>query len=579
MIRLHYLVPRLVILALLMVLVWISADPLLKYAIVKSTESVTGAKVDVGQVKASLLEGKVYISDLAITDPRDPMRNLLQADVAYLKMDPRRLLHKELIVEHGHSKQVMFGSPRTVSGELKGHQYKTPVQPELQNVTVRNAVPINAQSWLDQFQTSSLSSAERDMEVIKVAASVKQKWLPIFEAQTAKITQARAQLETLPPIDDGQIVNPLRRDLQMNQQRIDEIQQLSEEIAKARTELKQLVAAAQADRQLIAQAGERDGQMVGSKIEATTTDPNSLTQILLQNQQQEYASEVVSWVKWFRNSLPNPEADFLDGKGRGANIAFTGQTARPRFLVKTLDLSGQGSLAGQHHTFAGVVTNMTNEPMLHNEPTTFNLRAQGNHHLIVDCTLDRREPVWKDRMVVKCPELDAPPQILGNSESLEIELANSRIQVDLDINVVDDQLGGTLHFSHSKCAMLVNQLHQIAGGDEVKLRMNQELLRINRFRTTATLGGTLDAPIVQFESDLGPKLAKAMDQIHRVQNEQRTAELRQRLKTRFDTELQQVDAMLNENFSQLAKLLDGEETRVAELLENLPQTERWEKIR
>ena len=179
------------------------------------------------------------------------MRNLLQADVAYLKMDPRRLLHKELIVEHGHSKQVMFGSPRTVSGELKGHQYKTPVQPELQNVTVRNAVPINAQSWLDQFQTSSLSSAERDMEVIKVAASVKQKWLPIFESQTAKITQARAQLETLPPIDDGQIVNPLRRDLQMNQQRIDEIQQLSEEIAKARTELKQLVAAAEADRCLL----------------------------------------------------------------------------------------------------------------------------------------------------------------------------------------------------------------------------------------------------------------------------------------------------------------------------------------
>ena len=578
MIRWHYLVPRLVILALLMVLVWISADPLLKYAIVKSTESVTGAKVDVGQVKTSLFEGKIYISDLAITDPRDPMRNLLQADVAYLKMDPRRLLHKELIVEHGHSKQVMFGSPRTISGELKGRQYNTPMQPELQNVFVRNAAPINSKLWLDQYQTPSLLSAERDLEIIKVAASVKQKWRPIFEAQLHKITLARAQLETLPRIDDGQIVNPLR-DLEMNQQQRNKIQQLREDIAEARTELGQLKTAAEADRQLIAQAGERDGQMVGSMIQATMTDPNSLTQILLQNQQQEYASEVISWVQWFRNSLPNPEADFLDGEGRGTNIAFTGQTARPRFLVKTLDLSGQGSLAGQHHTFAGVLTNMTNEPMLHNEPTKFNLRAQGNHHLIVDCTLDRREPVWKDRMIVKCPELDAPSQMLGNSESLEIELADSRIQVDLDINMLGDQLGGTLHFSHSKCAMLVNQLHQIAGGDEVKLRLNQELLRINQFRTTATLGGTLDAPIVQFESDLGPKLAKAMDQIHRVQSEQQTAELRRRLKTRFDTELQQVDAMLSENFSQLAKLLDGEETRVAELLENLPQTERWEKIR
>ena len=578
MIRWHYLVPRLVILALLMVLVWISADPLLKYAIVKSTESVTGAKVDVGQVKTSLFEGKIYISDLAITDPRDPMRNLLQADVAYLKMDPRRLLHKELIVEHGHSKQVMFGSPRTISGELKGRQYNTPMQPELQNVFVRNAAPINSKLWLDQYQTPSLLSAERDLEIIKVAASVKQKWRPIFEAQLHKITLARAQLETLPRIDDGQIVNPLR-DLEMNQQQRNKIQQLREDIAEARTELGQLKTAAEADRQLIAQAGERDGQMVGSMIQATMTDPNSLTQILLQNQQQEYASEVISWVQWFRNSLPNPEADFLDGEGRGTNIAFTGQTARPRFLVKTLDLSGQGSLAGQHHTFAGVLTNMTNEPMLHNEPTKFNLRAQGNHHLIVDCTLDRREPVWKDRMIVKCPELDAPSQMLGNSESLEIELADSRIQVDLDINMLGDQLGGTLHFSHSKCAMLVNQLHQIAGGDEVKLRLNQELLRINQFRTTATLGGTLDAPIVQFESDLGPKLAKAMDQIHRVQSEQQTAELRRRLKTRFDTELQQVDAMLSENFSQLDKLLDGEATRVAELLENLPQTERWEKIR
>ena len=478
MIRWHYLVPRLVILALLMVLAWISADPLLKYAIVNSTESVTGAKVDVGKVKASLFEGKIYISDLAITDPRDPMRNLLQADVAYLKLDPRRLLQKELIVEHGHSKQVMFGSPRTVSGKLKGREYKAPVQPGLQNVRVRSATPINSQSWLDQFQTPSLSSAERDLEVIKVAASVRQKWLPIFEAQAAKLTLAREQLETLTTSKaegNGQILNPLR-DLQMNQQRKNEIQELSEEIKQARIELGQLAAAAEADRQLIAQAGERDGQKVGSKIQTVQIDSNSTSQLILQKQQQEYAAEVVSWVRWFRNSLPNPEADFLDDKGRGANISFKGQTARPRFLVKTLDLSGQGSLAGQHLEFAGIAQNLTNEPMLHSEPATFSLRAQGNHHLIVDCTLDRREPVWKDRMVVKCPELDAPSQRLGNSESLEIEMANSRIQFDLDINVVDDQLGGTLHFSHSKCAMLVNELHPIAGGDEVKLRMNQELL-------------------------------------------------------------------------------------------------------
>ena len=127
--------------------------------------------------------------------------------------------------------------------------------------------------------------------------------------------------------------------------------------------------------------------------------------------------------------------------------------------------------------------------------------------------------------------------------------------------------------------MLVNKLHQIAGGEEIKLRMNQELLRINQFRTTATLSGTLDNPIVRFESDLGPKLAVAMNQIRYIEGERQTAELRQRLKTRFDTELQEIDAMLNANFSELAKLLDGDAARVAEILDNLPQTERWPKIR
>ena len=580
MIRLHYLVPRLIILTLLLALVWISADPLLKRAIVNSAESVTGAKVDVGQVQSSLFEGKVYISDLAITDPRDPMKNLLQADVAYLKLDPRRLLHKEMIVEHGHSKEVVFGSPRTVSGELDDRHYPAIVQPKLPKVSVRNGVPINSQSWLDQFQLSSLSSAERDLEIVQVASTVKEKWPPIFKAQLAKITIARKRLETLTNQADRHVVNPLPgRDLDRNKQKREEIQQLMEEIALARGELEQLAAAAELDRQQIADAGARDSQFLDSKIQISTVDSNSISQLLLQKQQQEYAADVMSWVLWFQNALPNPEEDFLPGKTRGTDIAFSGHTARPRFLVKTLDLNGQGSLGGQHFEFAGVAENLTNQPMLHSEPATFNLRAKGNHLLVVDCTLDRRQPEWRDRMVIKYPELDVPSQMLGDPQSLEVELANSRMQVDLDINVVDNQLHGTLNFSHSKCAMLVNKLHKIAGGDEVKLRMNQELLRIRQFQTTATLSGTLDNPIVRFESDLGSKLAMAMNQIRQAEGDQQTAELRQRLKTRFETELQEVDAMLNANFSELAQLVDGEANRVAELLDNLPQAERWPKIR
>ena len=268
MIRWHYLVPRLVILGLILLLGWLSVDPILKYAVVNSAESVTGAKVDVGKVETSMLEGKIYISDLAISDPRDPMKNLLQADVAYLKLDPRRLLHKELVVEHGHSTQVVFGSPRTVSGDLQNRNYEPVADSELPKVTVKTPVAIDSRIWLDQFQLSDLSSTERNLEVVRVAGAVKEKWPAVFEAHAQKIAQAKARLERLSGLADGPLVNPLPgRDLEKNQQRRTEINQLAEEVVKARTDLQQLVAAAEADRQQIAAAKARDEQSIASKVQ------------------------------------------------------------------------------------------------------------------------------------------------------------------------------------------------------------------------------------------------------------------------------------------------------------------------
>ena len=83
----------------------------------------------------------------------------------------------------------------------------------------------------------------------------------------------------------------------------------------------------------------------------------------------------------------------------------------------------------------------------------------------------------------------------------------------------------------------------------------------------------------RFQSDLGEKLAGAMNQILKAKSELQIAELKTRLENRYVAELQQVDTMLNDNFRKLAEQLDGEATAVAELLENLPETERWPKIR
>ena len=84
MMRWTYLLTRLFILALIVVALWISKDSLVRLALIRAGESAIGAKIEIGQVRSSLWDGKIYLSELAIADPRNPMHNLVQADISYL---------------------------------------------------------------------------------------------------------------------------------------------------------------------------------------------------------------------------------------------------------------------------------------------------------------------------------------------------------------------------------------------------------------------------------------------------------------------------------------------------------------
>jgi uncharacterized protein (TIGR03545 family) len=80
--RWKYVVPRLVILAILAATVRFGLDPLLHYLIVTSGESAVGAKVDLASVETSLLDGRLELRGLQVANPESPMHNLLEAEQA-----------------------------------------------------------------------------------------------------------------------------------------------------------------------------------------------------------------------------------------------------------------------------------------------------------------------------------------------------------------------------------------------------------------------------------------------------------------------------------------------------------------
>ncbi len=127
--RWTYLIPRIVILSLILAAIWLGRDPLIQRLLIREAQNITGAQVEIAQVQSSLSNGKLFFKDLKIADPRNPMKNLVQADMAYVQLNPEQLLRRQFVIEQGQTSELIFGAPRTDSGALPETQRASTYQP------------------------------------------------------------------------------------------------------------------------------------------------------------------------------------------------------------------------------------------------------------------------------------------------------------------------------------------------------------------------------------------------------------------------------------------------------------------
>lgn len=578
MIRWSYLIPRLLILSLIMLAIWMGADPLIRLALIKSGENAIGAKVEIAQVRTSLSTGMVYLRDLRIADPRNPMMNMVQADMAYIKVDLRHLLNREFVIESGKTSLLQFGTPRTESGVLE----RTPANRSIADTRFARDTGQQlddiSQRWLDQFQNSMARQNESNFESVQLAQELRNRWQTEFEANKQEIVDVQSRISELTEIIQGQdSSNPLRAGRIVTA--LTEVQSLRQKIVELRHGLAELQQQALHDRDALLASKAADQKKIREVVRSAEFDSQTVSQLLLTEMQTRNVNEIVEWFRWFRSAIPNPEKDFYPIDDRGTNIAFKGVQPQPRFLIQSLDIDGEGRLAGKHFNFAGTATNLTTQPELHDQPAGFHLRAQGQQHLIVDCTIDRRTDSNIDSINVQCPDMNVEAQTLGNQNSILISMGPSRLQAEIALNMVDDQLSGELVFRHSDVLMHVDQVHELAGGQDTALRLNQDLAVVDRFQTYVQVSGTLENPEFQLRSDLGTKFAAALNHVVSERLQDQVSRYQSRLDQILDAELIELDQTIQSNLHDLTQLLNGEANVISRLQESAPSNTDRPKIR
>ena len=548
MVRFSYLIPRIIIIALIALGVFMSQDPLLQRLSIQRLEKMTGAKAEIGELKFDPGSGKLMIKEFALADPHSPMRNFFQTDIAYLDVDLQRFPDGQLVIKEGSVEGLVFGAPRTDSGALDEQAPRaTPPSNEPTSAPTDTPPALNSkiaeigQDWLDQFPVRTDATPRiEDIDFLKKPDDLPLILKNRLREQLQQISSLQNQiheLNTQRKIAGERHPNPLRPNNNDKFEKefaalVKKSQSISQDFVSLEREAMQYRERLRLD---------YENAILKLKDFSSTTpfEGEAISRLLLTQIQEERVAEIVAWFKVFRNSIPDPQTSFDPAPIRGTNLNLPGVAARkPGLLIENLEIDGEGRFANEHLKFYGTVKNLTPEPHLHHLPTTINLRAQGAQHFIANCTLDRRTPISQDILKLQCPQFVLSERLLGEDNSLLVTLGGgSQIQADIELNATEDQLTGKLVFRHANVALHVDKLNEIVGGQDVALQLNQGVASVESFETTVYLSGTIDDYRCDFTSDLGEKFAKAANETLQKNANRNIQRIQNRLKQKLENQL------------------------------------------
>ncbi|MCO6042777.1 TIGR03545 family protein [Aeoliella sp. ICT_H6.2] len=507
--RFSYIVPRLVLVVLLLVATEIGSGYLLQWGIISGGESVVGAKVEVGRVKASLLETRVAIRDLAVANPRSPMNNLVVAERIEIDFDSTALLRKKLIADYGVISGLDFGTQREISGAL-------PEAPPMADDSsspgwVKPMATQYAEAWLADLEGRFSTDVHQQLESVRLAEELAERWPQKYKDLQSKAKAIKAQAKQLEQDVRTAKTNPLRHAEFLTQvpQRVGELQR---SLKSLQGEVKALPDQLKADQARIAQARKHDEQLIREKLKLGDIDGKELSNYLLGEKITAPAGEVISWVRWARQFVPPRNQKVVQAPAdRGQNIQFAGCQQLPDMLVKAVRLDGSARLGGQPVELVGVVRDWTNQPSLHKKPTTLELTTKGGLPLTIQATFDRSQLACRDEIQCTASDLLLPKTALGREGKLQLAVAPTRADVVLTLHLVDDKLEGKLELTQGA----LNIKPTVAAGalgERLETALTASIGRIEKASTTVDITGTLDHPQFDLHSTLGEHLATAISQ-------------------------------------------------------------------
>ncbi len=335
--RLSYIVPRVLLLVLFLLATEIGSGYLIRWGLIAGGQAAVDAKVEIGTVKSSLLETRVTVRDVAVANPRSPLKNLFVADRIEVDFDSHSLLRKKFVVDYGIVGGLEFGTDRQTSGVLPEDQRQdNDISPPSWAVPIATRY---ADAWLSDLESRLSSDVQQKFQSVRLAEELGQRWPEKYKQLEVQARSIKAEAKQLEQDVRTAKKNPLRH--------VDFLTAVPSRVASLRNQLRQLQdelarlpQQIAADRSAVEAARRHDEQMIREQLQLGNVDAKSLSNYLLGEQVTGPINEAIGWVRWTRRFVPVRGQVVVDPPVRGRDILFAGCEQLPDMLVKAVRLDG-----------------------------------------------------------------------------------------------------------------------------------------------------------------------------------------------------------------------------------------------
>lgn len=534
---------------------WLLADFLLKAFIESGGTKTVGARVELSSANLTFSPLGFHLENLQVTNPKQPMRNMVQFDQITGLLEFPPLLMGQLIVKEMSATGVQLNTARRTSGaiqkptdEIKSKQTATQksesdsssekgklpsVDEIFENESIATLEKIKA---FDEHIKTERTDFDNNMDKLPDEAKIKRHEKRIKELTEGKIKS----------VDE---LNRRKQDLKKTKNDIradrDALRKVRDQLKTAKGELNQQYDA-------LKNAPAEDWDKIKSRFGLHSSGAGNITGLLFGDNAQMWLTRLLAWVEQAQRLLPSDGGNdtptpVQPARGSGRIIHFAASDPLPDFLIRKAKL-GLEITAGNIEL---EINDATHQPNILGRPMLLHAAAsklQNASDIKIEGVIDHVRPdAIKDTIDWSLAGYKMTDISISKSSSLPLTLTSALANFKGNIELKGKALTANVDAKFNNTNWSSTATEGWTG------RVAKSLSSIHQFNLDGKLQGNVTSPKLSLRSDLDAQLKNAVaGQLKSAQSE-----LENKFKTRLNDK---IGAMAGPHKEQLAFLTDKEST-------------------